>query len=253
MAKASNGRFNGKTVLLAGAARGVGLATMEKLIAEEATLFACDINPLVAEEAGVRGVPHATGDLSVSHDVAGIFEACRREIGAPEVIISTVGQVIAKPIDTTSDAEFDQMIGANAKSLFLLVREGLADMRRMGCGAIVATGSISSMLGLQGQTAYAAGKGALAQLVRQLCVDLAPENIRINAVCPGSVATPMLENYLAEQEDRESAENAIRRAHPMGRWAEPSEIANALVYLASDEASFVNGALLMVDGGYSAQ
>jgi NAD(P)-dependent dehydrogenase (short-subunit alcohol dehydrogenase family) len=126
-------------------------------------------------------------------------------------------------------------------------------MMKKKSGAIVATGSISSVVGLPEQAAYCAAKGALLQLVRQMAVDYASCNIRVNAVGAGSINTPFLTRYLEGMDDPSAAEMAIKAAHPLGRWAEPSEIADAICYLASSASSFVTGQILMADGGYSAR
>lgn len=143
-------------------------------------------------------------------------------------------------------------MNANAKSLFLMARRALPAMMQRKAGAIVATGSISGVVG-PWQAAYCASKGALLQLVRQMAVDYASYGIRVNAVGPGSVDTPFLHRYLNSLDDPAAGAVAIKAAHPLGRYAEPSEIAETIKFLIGPGASFVTGHMLMVDGGYSAR
>jgi NAD(P)-dependent dehydrogenase (short-subunit alcohol dehydrogenase family) len=126
-------------------------------------------------------------------------------------------------------------------------------MQRQGGGAIVSTASISGVVGLPGQAAYCASKGAVVNLTRQLAVDYSSAGIRVNAVAPGAVETPFLRRFVDAQPDPAALEATIVAEHPLGRIASPDEIAAAIVFLASDEARFVTGTVLMVDGGFTAR
>jgi NAD(P)-dependent dehydrogenase (short-subunit alcohol dehydrogenase family) len=159
---------------------------------------------------------------------------------------------VPKGILDVSEEEWDTVMDGNAKSVFLMCKRVIPEFLRTGGGVIVNTASISSVVGLSGQSAYCASKGAVLQLTRQLAVEYAAHNIRVNAVGPGAIDTPFLTRYFDAQPDPEATRRAVAAAHPMGRWAQPEEVAGSIVYLASDEASFVTGAILMVDGGYTA-
>lgn len=246
-------RFENRRVLMTGAATGVGNVLMKQLLAEGAQVVAGDISPAIEETAASAGALGVVADVSTAQGCNGLHAAAKAHFGDPDTFISNAGFIVPKPILETSEEEWDRVLATNAKALFLLSKLVIPGMLSRGRGAIVATASISGVVGLASQAAYCAAKGAVVQLVRQLAVEFAARNIRVNAVGPGAIATPFLDRYIDAQPDPRAAEAEVRAAHPMNRWAEPEEVAQAIAYLASDEASFVNGHLLMVDGGYVAR
>jgi len=137
--------------------------------------------------------------------------------------------------------------------MFSFCRAAIVAFQRQGGGAIVAMASISGLVGLPGEAAYAASKGAVVMLTCQLAVEFAPAGIRVNAVAPGAIDTPLLRTFVDAQPDPAGLEAAIPRRAPLGRWATPEEIARAIVFLASDDAAFVTGAVLAADGGFTAK
>lgn len=242
-------------IVVTGAAGGVGRATVASLLADGARVCATDL----AIDATMFS-PHApdrlttvAGDVTRAADVNGIYEHAERVFGGVDSLVSNAGYIVTKPAHETSEEEWDSVMNANAKSLFLMARRALPAMMQRKAGAIVATGSISGVVGLPSQAAYCASKGALLQLVRQMAVDYASYGIRVNAVGPGSVDTPFLHRYLDSLDDPAAGAVAIKAAHPLGRYAEPSEIAETIKFLIGPGASFVTGHMLMVDGGYSAR
>lgn len=247
--------FANRTVVVSGAAGGVGRAVVAKLAEQGARICATDI------AADVEGLPASMGeglvsvvaDLTRTDHVERVFAAAESAFGPVDALVSNAGFIISKSVHETSEAEWDSVMDANAKSFFLMAKRALPSMLERRSGAIVATGSISSVVGLPSQAAYCASKGALLQLVRQMAVDYAGRGIRVNAVGPGSINTPFLTKYLQGLDDPSAGEEAIKGAHPIGRWAEPEEIADAILYLIGPQASFVSGHMLMVDGGYSAR
>jgi NAD(P)-dependent dehydrogenase (short-subunit alcohol dehydrogenase family) len=247
------GRFDGEAVLLTGGASGVGFEAARMLIQEGARVVIGDIAGTVVEQAARIGAVGVVTDVSTSRGVQEVVATARTHIGPPSILISNAGYIVPKPILETSDEEWDRVIDTNAKALFLLARSLLPDMLSMRRGSIVATASISAMVGIPSQAAYCAAKGAVIQLVRQLAVEYAGRGIRVNAVGPGAVDTPFLTRYFDAQSDPQASMAAVRESHPMLRWAEPAEVARAICYLASEDASFVTGHVLMVDGGYVAR
>jgi dihydroanticapsin dehydrogenase len=247
--------FAGKTVVVSGAAGGVGRSLVEKLLKEDARICATDITTAVSglEQWGPDRVVSVVADVTRSADVDRIFRIAEETFGPVDILLSNAGFIVSKSAHETSEDEWDSVMNANAKSFFLMARRALPAMMARGAGSIVATGSISSVVGLPEQAAYCAAKGALLQLVRQMAVDYAAKGIRVNAVGAGSINTPFLTRYLEGLADPVAGEAAIKSAHPLGRWAEPEEIANAILYLAGPNASFVTGQILMADGGYSAR
>ncbi|RFB76549.1 SDR family NAD(P)-dependent oxidoreductase [Methylovirgula sp. 4M-Z18] len=247
--------FGGKTVVVSGAAGGVGRAVVAQLVAQGARVCATDIASTVTQFDEIKPdqIVSVMADVTKSDDVEKIFGVAEAKFGSVDILISNAGFIISKSVHDTTEEEWDRVMNANAKSLFLMSKRALPSMIAKGAGSIVATGSISSVLGLPEQAAYCAAKGALLQLVRQMAIDYAPKGIRVNAVGAGSIDTPFLRRYLDGLEDPIAGEAAIKAAHPLGRWAEPSEIADAILYLAGKKASFVTGQILMADGGYSAR
>jgi NAD(P)-dependent dehydrogenase (short-subunit alcohol dehydrogenase family) len=241
--------------MVTGAAGGVGRAVVKQLAEQGAKIIATDIADNVHELA--RDFPEASlvtvvGDVSKSADVENIFNVGEEKFGPIESLISNAGYMIGKALHETSEEDWDAVMSGNAKSFFLCAKRALPNMLKAGKGSITATGSISSVVGLPSQAAYCASKGAVLQLVRQLAVEYAANGIRVNAVGPGAINTPFLTRYLAGLPDPEAGAKAVKDAHPMKRWAEPEEVATSLIFLASDNAAFVTGHILMVDGGYVA-
>lgn len=245
--------LEGRTVVVSGAAGGVGRAVVAKLVGQGANVCATDLSAGVSELEQEGRVISITADVTKASDVERIYALAESRFGQVDVLVSNAGYIISKSAHETSEDEWDSVMNANAKSFFLMSKRALPTMLQRRAGAIVATGSISGVVGLPAQAAYCASKGALLQLVRQMAVDYAGHGIRVNAVGPGSINTPFLTRYLDGLEDPAQGERDIRAAHPLGRWAEPEEIADAIVYLAGAGSSFVTGQMLMVDGGYSAR
>lgn len=212
--------FAGKNVIISGAAGGVGRAAVSQFIEQGARVCATDITERVHELAkdAPDQIVSVVADVTQAGDIERIFQALEARFGQVDVLVSNAGFIISKSVHDTTENEWDQVMNANAKSLFLMSKRALSSMFAKGEGSIVATGSISSVVGLPEQAAYCAAKGALLQLVRQMAVDYASRGIRVNAVGAGSINTPFLTRYLDGMEDPVAAMAAIKAAHPLGRW-----------------------------------
>ena len=173
--------------------------------------------------------------------------------GSVDILVNNAAVILSKDILETTEAEWDDLMAVNVKGAFHHVRAALPIMIERKSGAIVNVTSISGVVGLGKQAAYCASKGALVQMTRQLAVEYADRGIRVNAVAPGAIDTPFLARHLDAQPDRATAEADVNRAHPMGRYASPREIAETIAFLASPASSFMTGAILMADGGYTAR
>ena len=244
--------FEGKVAVVTGAASGVGRQVTRLLTERGASVVAVDLSPSV-RELETDGIVAVEGDASLASTAERAVAAATERWGRLDVLVNNAGYSVWKPILETSEEDWDRVLTVNVKSMFLFSRAAIPVLERGGGGAIVNTASISGVVGLPGQAAYAASKGAVVMLTKQLAIDYAAAGIRVNAVAPGAIETPFLQKVLDGTPDPAATAAAIQASHPLGRWAQPEEIARAIVFLASDEAGFVTGTVLMIDGGYTAR
>jgi NAD(P)-dependent dehydrogenase (short-subunit alcohol dehydrogenase family) len=242
-----------RVAIVTGAASGVGRATTELLRERGAHVVAVDVSPAVHALASDDGIVAVEGDASATVTAEQAVSTALGRWGSVDVLVNNAATILWKAIVDTTDEEWDRVLAVNVRSAFVHCRAVLPPMIERGRGAIVSTASISGLVGLPGQTAYCTSKGALVQLTRQLAVEYGSQGIRVNAVAPGAIDTPFLRTFVDAQPDPAALEAAIAASHPLGRLSTPEEIARTIVFLASDEASFVTGAIFSVDGGFTAQ
>jgi NAD(P)-dependent dehydrogenase (short-subunit alcohol dehydrogenase family) len=251
MAGPASDELAGAVAIVTGAAGGVGRATVELLRARGADVVAEDLNPAVAELEGER-VATLQGDVAEPDTARHAVALARERFGELNVVVNNAGRFLMKPTVDTTDDDWDGLLRVNVRGAFLHCREALPALSERGDGRIVNVASISGTIGLPGQTAYCSTKGAIVQLTRQLAIEHAPA-VRVNAVAPGAIDTGFMDEALAGAPDREATMLSIAASHPLGRLARPEEIAEVIAFLASPRSSIITGAILMTDGGFTAQ
>jgi len=249
-----DGRLAGKRMVITGAARGIGRAVASRCIAEGARVVVVDLDPgtdgTLARELGAEA--GLVADVSHGAAVANAIAAATETLGGLDGLINNAGIPMAGAVRDLAEDDWDRVLAVNLKSVYLMSRAAWPHFVAGGGGAIVSTGSITGMWGTQGQVGYAAAKAGTIMLTKCLALDGARDGIRANCVSPGFIHTPMLESYLASHADPQAAKAALDARTPLGRLGRPKDLADAFVYLASDEASWVTGTNLVVDGGLTA-
>jgi NAD(P)-dependent dehydrogenase (short-subunit alcohol dehydrogenase family) len=248
-------RLEGKSAVVTGGASGMGAATARLFAESGARVVIVDRNePLAREVAAALRAQVVAGDVSDSAFCErAVAEAVGRH-GRLDCLVNAAGVIVRATGLDTSDEDWRRLMAVNVDGVFFMCRAALRRMKAQRSGAVVNFGSIWGELSGKGALAYAASKGAVHQITRTLAIEHARDGIRVNAVCPGEVDTPMLraagrERPMTDEEAREMGERVV----PMGRLARPEEIARMVLFLCSDEASYVTGAMHYVDAGYSAQ
>jgi len=252
-------RLAGKVAIITGAASGIGAATAESFCREGAAVLVVDWNgeggAAVAQGLDPTGrrARYLQGDVQDEATAAASIRAALDAWGRLDILVNNAAVVSAVDLLEFTPAEFDRVLGINLKGPLLFCKYSVPAMRAAGGGAIINVASISSTCGIPNQPLYAPSKGGLLQMTRQLAVQYAGDNIRVNAVSPGTIETPLLRPTNDDLEGHHRRLEWLRAQHPLGRFGQPSEVAAAILFLASDEASFITGANLAVDGGYAAQ
>jgi NAD(P)-dependent dehydrogenase (short-subunit alcohol dehydrogenase family) len=252
------GRLPGKSAVVTGAASGIGRATAEAFAREGARLIATDIQgePLLALADELRHggaeVETVVGDVSVEEDARRMIAAATDRFGRLDVLVANAGIIPLGDAMEMTAAGWDEVMAIDGRGMFLTCKFAIEAMVSTGGGAIVCLSSISGLAGQKRQAAYGPAKFVATGLTKHLAVEWADRGIRVNAVAPGTIRTERVKRFPEEPGGAEYLD-AIARMHPMGRIGEPNEVASAIVFLASDEASFITGAVPPVDGGFLAQ
>jgi NAD(P)-dependent dehydrogenase (short-subunit alcohol dehydrogenase family) len=243
--------LTGKRALVVGAGSGMGEAGAHGLAAFGAHVFCADVDEEAAEETAEEirsegGKGEALGlDMTDSNSVQ---SAPERVGGVPDVLVSTPSINVRKPLLEITDEEFDRVVDLNLKGTFRLIREFGRGMAQRGSGSIIAFSSFRAQVVEPGQGVYAATKAGTVQMLRALAAELGPRGVRVNAIAPGVVETPLT----AQIKESPDWYGSYAQKNILGRWAEPHEMVGMMVYLASDASSYVTGAFMLVDGGWTA-
>jgi len=248
---AAGGRLAGKVAVITGAGSGIGRAAALLFAEEGARVVVADRSGQQREVAAQIGdaAVAADVDVAVAADVQRMIETAERRFGRLDVLCNNAGfGGPRKPLTEQDEATFDDVIAVNLKGVFLGMKYGIASMLRTGGGSVVNTASAAGLVGWKNHSVYGAAKGGVVQMTKAAALDYATQAVRVNAVCPGMTWTGL---------SGQTRENPVpppdappMKAQPMHRWGLPSELAAAMLFLASDESSFITGVALPVDGGY---
>ncbi|GAB6968638.1 SDR family oxidoreductase [Komagataeibacter kakiaceti JCM 25156] len=249
----TGGRIRNKVAVITGAASGMGRATAERFAHEGAQLVLADLDQekldavvgeLAAQGSEVLGV---AGDIASEADVQRLMNEAVRRFGRIDILVANAGVIPEADLASATVDLWDHTMAVDGRGMFLSCKYAAAEMVKAGRGAIVCLSSISAFAGQKGQAVYGPAKFVASGLTKHLAIDLADKGIRVNAVAPGTIDTPAVAKMGKEGIDK------VVSMHPLGRMGRPEEVASAILFLASDEASFITGAVLPVDGGYLAQ
>jgi NAD(P)-dependent dehydrogenase (short-subunit alcohol dehydrogenase family) len=252
------GRLSGKSAVITGAAKGIGRATAVRFAAEGARLTVTDVDQSALEElsealaADGAKVVTVIGDVSVATDANRMIDTGVERYGRVDILVANAGILPLNKITEASGDDWDQVMAIDGRGMFLTCKYAIEHMITAGGGSIVCLSSISGLAGQSGQSTYGPAKFVASGLTKHLAVEWAAKGIRVNAVAPGTIRTDRVQR-LSQEPGGATYLTEIERRHPLGRLGEPEEVASAIVFLASDEASFITGAVLPVDGGYLAQ
>ena len=249
-------RLSGKTAIITGAGGGIGRVTAVLFAREGANLVVTDYNAKSGQETlgeiqagGGEGL-FVQGDVTKPEDAERIVEAALAKYGQIDILFNNAGISRIGTVETLPVEEFDQVYGVNVRGPFLMSKYVIPHMRKRRSGTIINMGSTAALAAAINMTSYGVTKAAILGLTRAMAADYAQEGIRVNCLCPGATETPLLKQILRERPPEQS--EAFIKKHPIGRLAQPGEIALAALFLASDDSSFMTGAAMSVDGGYTA-
>jgi NAD(P)-dependent dehydrogenase (short-subunit alcohol dehydrogenase family) len=249
-------RLDGRHALVTGGASGIGEATVKELVRAGAQVWIADINLPAAEALAVSVASARALHLDVTSPDS--IAAAVAQLDRLDILVNNAGIGHVGSIETTQPEDFDRLMSVNVRSVYLVTRAFLplllaAAGNHVAVGTIVNIASVSGLVGIKQRFAYCTSKGAVISMTRQLAVEY-PKTLRVNAVCPGTVQTPFVEGYLDKfhKHNKEEIRAELRARQPVGRLGRPEEVASAVRYLASDEAAFVSGSLLTIDGGWTA-
>ena len=251
-------RLAGKRALVTGAASGIGAATAERFAAEGAAVAIADLDSAGADEraAAIRAqggtAVGIAADVGDDDSIAAMMDRAWEALEGVDILVNNAAIPTIGTVETLAAAEWDRVIDIDLSSIYRTCRAIWPRFVAAGGGTVLNTASVAGIVGMAGQHGYSAAKAGVVMLTRCMALDGAAHGIRVNCVCPGFVETPMVLAYFDAQDDPVASRAAVNAAHPLGRMGQPTEIADAFLYLASDEARWVTGTALVIDGGLTA-
>lgn len=245
--------LSGKIALVTGGRGGIGRAICARFLREGATVFAADLTEqgtLSGEAAESRFIKY---DVTSEDDARAAMAKVAEECGKLDILVNAAGIEIEKTVEQTSLTDWNRIFAINVTGTFLASKHALPLLRKGQNASIVNFGSYDGFIADPGLAAYCASKGAVHALTRAMACDHGPEGIRVNAICPGYIDTPMLRSFFRDVGDIETLDTAVRGVHPLRRYGTPEDVANLVNWLASDEARYASGQLWVLDGALTAQ
>lgn len=247
-------RFENKVVLITGAGAGIGAAAAFKFGKEGAAVVCnsvTDSAEAVAKQLKEQGIDSlfVKGDISLEQDVLGIVQTVLDQYGRIDVLVNNAGIVLGGTVDDTRLEDFHRNLDVNVIGTFLMSQQVVKVMKKQGGGTIVNVSSVAGMKGHLNRLAYAASKGAVIAMTKSMALELCRENIRVNCVSPGTTLTPSLKERIDSSEHPEEAMAQFCARQPLGRLGDPDEIAEAILFAACDQAGFMTGSNIVIDGG----
>ncbi|NKC11024.1 MAG: glucose 1-dehydrogenase [Gammaproteobacteria bacterium] len=239
-----------RIAVVTGGSGGIGQAICARFAAEGASVYAADIAPADTAIAGVTALFH---DVTQEASAIALMQQISDQHGRLDILVNAAGIEIETTIEQTSLEEWNRIFAVNVTGTFLTAKHALPLMRVAGRGSIINFGSYDGFIADPSLAAYCASKGAVHALTRAMACDHGPENIRVNAICPGYVDTPMLQSFFGDSGNIESLKQAVREVHPLRNYGTAEDVANLVNWLAGDEARYATGQLWVIDGGLSAQ
>jgi len=247
-------KLEGRVAVVTGGSDGIGRAIALAFAREGAKVVIVGRDEVKGGRAlnelkGVGEAAYFKADVSDSEQVRRMVTDTLQKYGSIDILINNAAICPAGDVVTTSEAAWDEVIDVNLKGVFLCSKYVIPHMQRNGSGVIVNIGSINSLMAMENEAAYDASKGGVLMLTKAMALDFARSNIRVNCICPGAIETPMLNASLGTAKDPKAARATLTQKHPLRRTGKPEEIAQAALFLATDDSSFITGATIPVDGG----
>ncbi|MCM3628238.1 glucose 1-dehydrogenase [Paenibacillus glycanilyticus] len=243
----------GKTAIVTGGSSGIGEAIVRLFAAEGANVVIANRNvsdaARLTEQLGGSAIAVQT-DVSKEEDVRQLMEEAVRRFGRIDVVVNNAATIMPKYLEEFEEEEWDRIFNVNLKSVFLMIKHSIAELKKTR-GSIVNMSSLNGLIGQKMNPVYAATKGGMNALTKALALDYAPYGVRVNCICPAGVTTPLLEQWISQQDDPVQTVQDLNAMHPLGRPATSDEVAQTALFLASDSSGFVTGVALPVDGGAS--
>ena len=249
-------RLANKVAVITGAGAGIGAATAELFAAQGAKVAVADYDGnaagTVAQRIGAQAVAMQT-DVRKSADVKAMVDGAVKAFGRIDILVNNAGRGALGTVVTTAEDDWDDIMAVNLKGVFLCSKHAIPVMKANGGGVIVNVASTVAVAGIPDRAAYVASKGGVAALTRAMALDHVGDNIRVNAVAPGVIWSNYYDKMMQQVPDPAAFKQGLKDRAPMGRIGEPKDIANTILFLASDESSFATGSMMLIDGGYTAR